>query len=152
MAWVIDLWTDGSGTSRGNPGGWAFVLETVTPDGEPVRKEGSGWVLDSTNNRMEMTALLMGLRALRAPAFVIVHSDSEYLIKPFTEGWIHRWERKLWVKVKNADLWQELLTEYRRHIVSFEWVRGHDGVELNERCDKLAGAARREALASMSTT
>jgi ribonuclease HI len=132
---VIDCWTDGSGTTAGNPGGWAYVLETIHPEtGEPYRKEGCGGVLDTTNNRMEMTACLMGLRAL----------------KPFTEGWLEKWVATSFRKKQNADLWLALREEVARHIVSWEWVPGHSKIVLNERCDLLAGQQRRLMLARSS--
>lgn len=144
---VVDLWTDGSGTSQGNPGGWAYVLRTVHPTtGEVFEREGCGASNDTTNNRMEMTALLEGLRALKRPSIVVVHTDSEYVMKPWTMGWIAKWENRGWVKVKNVDLWLALKTEVERHMVTFEWVKGHSGVNLNERCDKLAGGERRRAI------
>jgi ribonuclease HI len=144
---VVDLWTDGSGTSQGNPGGWAYVLRTVHADtGEVFEKEGSGYSWDTTNNRMEMTALLEGLRALKRTSVVVVHTDSEYVMRPFVHGWLAKWEGRNWLKVKNVDLWQLLKAEVEKHMVSFEWVKGHSGVNLNERCDKLAGAKRRWAL------
>jgi ribonuclease HI len=142
----IELWTDGSSTGAVGDGGWAFVLRC----GEKV-KEGSGYVPDTTNNRMEMTALLMGLRALtREGVFVRVFTDSEYLMKPFTHGWLHKWERGGWITgrgskkkpVANQDLWQALKEEAGKHRVTFEWVRGHAGTLLNERCDELAKAAK----------
>lgn len=103
---------------------------------------GSG---ESERLTLELTALLKGLRALKRPSLVCVHSDSKYVIKPFTEGWISRWEAKRWHKVKNADIWHALIAAHARHIVTFEWVPGHSGERYNERCDELAGAARRSA-------
>jgi ribonuclease HI len=148
---VIDCWTDGSGTTAGNPGGWAYVLETIHPEtGEPYRKEGCGGVLDTTNNRMEMTACLMGLRALKRPCIVVVHTDSQYLMKPFTEGWLEKWVATSFRKKQNADLWLALREEVARHIVSWEWVPGHSKIVLNERCDLLAGQQRRLMLARSS--
>lgn len=145
---VVDLWTDGSGTSYGAPGGWAYVLEAPHPaTGEIIRKEGSGGAADTTNNRMEMTACLMGLRALKRTCIVVVHTDSEYLMKPFTEGWLEQWVSVNFRKKKNADLWMLVREQVQKHIVTWEWVKGHSKVELNERCDKLAGEARRAMIA-----
>lgn len=145
---VTDVWTDGSGTTRGNPGGWAYVLHAIHPvTGEAHQVENTGWEFDTTNNRMEMTALLMGLRALKRPAVVVVHADSEYVINPFRENWIAKWEARNWTKVKNVDLWHQLIPEVRRHtLVNYEWVKGHNKVPLNERCDELAGQSRRHAI------
>jgi ribonuclease HI len=145
---VVDLWTDGSGTTLGHPGGWAYVLETVHPvTGQVHRKEGCGGASDTTNNRMEMTACLMGLRALRRSSLVVIHTDSEYLMKPFTEGWLETWVRKNFKKKQNADLWMLLREQVRRHVVTWEWVKGHSKIELNERCDFLAGQERRRIMA-----
>jgi ribonuclease HI len=144
---VVDIWTDGSGTTRGHPGGWAYVLKAKHPTtGEVKVVEGSGHHFDTTNNRMEMTALLMALRALKRPSFVQVHSDSQYVIDPFRKGYLEKWEKKKWAKVKNVDLWLELKPEVARHLISWQWVRGHNGNKYNEVCDKLAGQARRHAI------
>lgn len=144
---VVDLWTDGSGTTLGHPGGWAFVLEAPHPvTGERVRKEGCGGADDTTNNRMEMTACLMGLRALKRSTMVVVHTDSEYLMRPFTEGWLERWVATNFKKKQNPDLWMLLREQVGRHIVTWEWVKGHSKIELNERCDELAGAERRRLI------
>jgi ribonuclease HI len=144
----VELWCDGSGTTRGNPGGWAYILRAINAHGEIVKEvEASGAVRDATNNTMEMTALLQGLKALqREGCTVAVHSDSEYVIRAFTDGWIEKWERKRWVKVKNVELWWALVAEVRKHHVAFTHVPGHAGVVLNERCDRLAGDARRKAV------
>lgn len=150
---VVDLWSDGSGTSRGNPGGWAYVLVATHPvTGEEHRREGSGQALDTTNNRMELVAVLMGLRALRQTSLVVVHTDSQYVLRPFTEGYVAQWEARNWAKVKNADVWHLLIYEVRRHLVSWEWVRGHSGVEHNERADELAGQQRRAALEEIAAS
>lgn len=144
---VVDLWTDGSGTTLGHPGGWAYVLETAHPrTGELVRKEDCGGAHDTTNNRMEMTACLMGLRALKWPSLVVVHTDSEYLMRPFTEGWLEKWVRANFKKKQNPDLWMLLREQVSRHLVVWEWVKGHSKIELNERCDLLAGGERRKLL------
>jgi ribonuclease HI len=129
----IDLWTDGSGTIRGKPGGWAYVLT-----GELSERCESGFVSDATNNRAEMLALLMGLQAIEAPAFVTVHMDSQNLIS----GWARRCSHKI-----NADLWQALIVAAEPHTLTWEKVKSHTGVELNEECDKLAGLARDTAIA-----
>lgn len=139
----VELWTDGSGTTQGNPGGWACVLKF----GEH-RREFCGGEPDTTNNRMEMTALLMGLRALKRPCDVEVHTDSEYVMKAWTEGWLNKWRAKNWRKVKNVDLWQALLAAAEPHRLTFVWHKGHTGVVENELCDKLAGEERRRLLAA----
>lgn len=146
---IIHVWTDGSGTTADAPGGWAYVLVAEHPTtGETLRRvEGSGRVhTDGTNNRMELTAVLEGLRALRRPSAVVVHSDSEYVIKAFTQDWITRWRRKGWRKVKNPDLWQALMAAADPHMIEWTWCEGHAGIEENERCDELAGRERRQAI------
>lgn len=116
------------------------MVERVISDGEA----------QTTNNRMELSGLLFGLRALDRAAAVQVHTDSAYLMDAFTKGWLAGWQRKGWVKsdgkpVANRDLWEELLVEHSRHQVTFVKVKGHAGVELNELVDRLAVAARDRA-------
>jgi ribonuclease HI len=144
----VECWCDGSGTTRGNPGGWAFVLRALDEQGNVARVlERSGGVLDATNNRMELLAAIMGLRELKRPTAVTVFTDSMYVAGAFLNDWVAKWEAKRYVKVANADLWRELVFEVRRHGARFSHVAGHSGVVLNERCDKLAGLARRGVLA-----
>lgn len=139
MTQVIHLYTDGSGTTQGNPGGWAFVLH-----GGGFKRVVSGHSPDATNNQMEMTAVLEGLRALSRPCEVVIHTDSQYVMYAFTEHWIEGWENKNWRKVKNVDLWKALIAEVDRHnVVEFEWCKGHAGNLYNEVCDKRAGEARK---------
>lgn len=134
---VVQLWTDGSSTGRVGPGGWAYLLRF----GEHA-KEDAGYAKDTTNNRMELQAMLEGLRALTRSCDVVVHTDSEYVMKAFTHGWIVKWERKNWHGVKNVDLWQAIVAEAVKHRLNFEWHRGHSGVPDNERVDELAREAR----------
>jgi ribonuclease HI len=138
---VVEVWTDGSGTTAGNPGGWAYITT-----GEFERCE-SGFVSDSTNNRAEMTALLMGLRALKAPAFVLVHADSAILMNPWVNNRFPRWIEKDWRGIQNVDLWKALLTAAEPHTLTWAKVKSHSKVALNEEVDKLAGIARRAAIA-----
>jgi ribonuclease HI len=138
---VVEVWTDGSGTTAGNPGGWAYIAT-----GEFERCE-SGFVSDSTNNRAEMTALLMGLRALEAPAFVLVHADSAILMNPWVNNRFPRWIEKDWRGIQNVDLWKALLAAAEPHTLTWSKVKSHSKVALNEECDKLAGIARRAAIA-----
>ena len=108
----------------------------------PYRREMSGGFALTTNNRMELLAVIKGLEAVNwENAEIHVYSDSTYVVKALTEGWIGKWEAKGWKKVKNVDLWQRFLPLYRRHNVSFHWVKGHAGHPQNERCDSLAVAA-----------
>lgn len=146
----VALWTDGSSTGQVGPGGWAYIL--VCGDAE---KSEAGYMDDTTNNRMEMTALLMGLRALKAPARVTVFIDSEYVMKPYTEGWLKKWKTAGWINgrgkakkpVANRDLWEAIDAAMQGHVVSFTQVKGHDTgarYPLNDRCDEMAVAARHD--------
>ena len=131
---VIYLYTDGASSGNPGPGGWGAVLVC----GE-LRKEMSGGFARTTNNRMELTAVIEGLKAIKwEDAEGEGWSDSQYVVKAVTEGWLENWIRKQWKKVKNPDLWQEFLTLYRRHRVTFHWITGHAGHPENERCDRLA--------------
>lgn len=134
----VDIYTDGA--CRGNPGrgGWGAIL--VYGNSE---KELSGGERETTNNRMELTAVISALRALREPCDVTLTSDSKYVIDAVIKGWAVSWRAKGWRKADkspalNADLWEELLSLLDRHKVTFVWVRGHNGHPYNERCDALA--------------
>ena len=129
----VQLYTDGA--CRGNPGrgGWGAVLVYGR-----YEKAMSGGERETTNNRMELTAAIEGLKALKEPCSVKLYSDSKYLVDGFSQGWIYAWEDKGFNKVKNPDLWEELLSLSRIHKIEFIWVKGHNGHEYNERCDKLA--------------
>lgn len=137
----VTLYTDGACSGNPGPGGWGAVLLY----GEH-RKELSGGERETTNNRMELTAVIEGLRALKQPCIVDIYSDSAYTVNAFTQGWVRGWERGNWRKadkkpVLNADLWQELLVLTRVHRVTFHKVKGHADNALNNRCDELARAA-----------
>lgn len=131
----VQLYTDGA--CRGNPGkgGWGAILVYGK-----YEKELSGGERETTNNRMELTAAIEGLCALKEPCRVTLYSDSKYLTDAYNEKWVYSWEQSGFRggKVKNPDLWQKLLELTRYHEVSFIWVRGHNGHAYNERCDKLA--------------
>ena len=134
---VIYLYTDGAASGNPGPGGWGAVLQCAG-----LEKEMSGGFAMTTNNRMELLAVIEGLRAIKWDhATVEVWSDSSYVVKAITEGWLLNWERKGFAKVKNPDLWQEFLPLWRRHHVMFHWLKGHAGHPQNERCDRLAVAA-----------
>lgn len=140
----VALWTDGSGTTAATPGGWGYVLRWIHPTtGEIHEREGQGGSVTGSNNQMELSAVLHGLRALRKPCKVTVHSDSEYVVHAFALGWIDAWRNRNWVRLKNLDLWLALIEEAGRHDATFRWVPGHKGLELNERADRLAGEARK---------
>lgn len=94
--------------------------------------------MNTTNNRMELTAVIEGLKALKSPCDVTIYSDSQYVCKAFNNNWISHWVLKNFRNVKNVDLWQELLNYTKIHKVTFKWVKGHSGNKWNERCDELA--------------
>jgi ribonuclease HI len=138
----VELWTDGACSGNPGPGGWAALLRT----GDHERVVSGGEEL-TTNNRMELTGVVGGLRALSRPCRVCVHTDSTYVKNAFTNGWLRRWQLNGWATrgkqpVKNRELWIELLEEVARHQVEWVKVAGHSGVELNERVDRLACAER----------
>ncbi|PEQ14650.1 ribonuclease HI [Novosphingobium sp. PC22D] len=136
----VDIFTDGACKGNPGPGGWGVLLRMGQHE-----KELSGSEPDTTNNRMEMTAVVKALRALIEPCEVTIHTDSKYVIDGMTK-WIHGWQKKGWVNaskqpVRNADLWHDLIEAVKRHEVHWQWVRGHDGHVENERVDKLASDA-----------
>ena len=140
---AIFLYTDGASSGNPGPGGYGVVLRCGGHE-----KEMSGGFARTTNNRMELLAVIKGLEAIKWDnAVVEVFSDSTYVVKAVNEGWLQGWERKGWKKVKNPDLWQRFLAVYRRHRVSFHWLKGHAGHPENERCDALAVAAGAGAVA-----
>ena len=136
----ILLTTDGSCIRNPGPGGWAFVLRY-----KDRSREESGAERDTTNNKMELRAVIEGLRALKKPCAVLVRTDSKYVRDGMTK-WIHNWKPKDWIRVKNRELWQEIERLQRMHKVSCEWVKGHANDEDNERCHLLAYKAAREHL------
>lgn len=142
----IYLYTDGASSGNPGPGGYGVVLKCGN-----LRKEMSGGFAKTTNNRMELLAVIKGLEAIKwQRAEVEVFSDSSYVVKAINEGWLKNWEKKGFVKVKNPDLWQRLLPLLKAHNVSFNWIKGHSGHPENERCDALAVAAGAGAVAAGS--
>ena len=134
----VEIYTDGACAGNPGPGGWGTIL---CYNGK--EKELSGGEKNTTNNRMELMAVIEGLKALKYPCRVKVVSDSAYVCDGFNKGWVYSWEKKDWMRtkkdpVKNPDLWKELLELTRIHEVTFEWVKGHNDHPYNERCDKLA--------------
>ena len=136
----VDIYTDGA--CRGNPGkgGWGAVLVY-----RGVEKELSGGEPMTTNNRMELSAVIAALSALREPCEITLTSDSKYVVDAVTKGWARSWQARGWVKpdkspALNPDLWEKLLRLLDYHTVTFVWVKGHAGHPYNERCDKLATA------------
>lgn len=137
----VILYTDGACSGNPGPGGWGAILMY----GEH-RLELSGGEVDTTNNRMELMAVIEGLRALKIPCHVDIYSDSAYTVNAFLQGWVLAWERAGWKKadkkpVLNADLWKGLLTLTRKHNVTFHKVKGHSDNAFNNRCDELARSA-----------
>lgn len=134
----IILYTDGAALGNPGPGGYGVVLKSG-----PHRKELSGGFFKTTNNRMELLAVIVGLSALKkAPSSVLVYSDSKYVVDAVEKRWLYGWEKKGFQNKGsqriNTDLWKYLLQVMRRHQVRFQWVKGHAGNPENERCDTLA--------------
>lgn len=143
----VTIYTDGS--ARGNPdgpGGYGTILQYVDAKGNLHEREFSAGYRKTTNNRMELMAVIIGLEALTKPCQVEVISDSKYVTDAFNQHWIDNWLKKGWITstkkpVKNVDLWERLLKAKQLHKVTFTWVKGHDGHPENERCDSLATTA-----------
>lgn len=143
----VTIYTDGA--ARGNPdgpGGYGTILQYVDHNGKLHEREYSGGYKKTTNNRMELMAVIIGVEALNKPCLVDVISDSKYVTDAFNQHWIDGWLKKNWKTsgnkpVKNIDLWQRLLKAKEIHQVNFIWVKGHDGHPENERCDVLATTA-----------
>ncbi len=143
----VQVFTDGACSGNPGAGGCAAMLVYGSHRKEFVR--GYRW---TTNNRMEIMAVIMGLEALRYPCVATIHSDSKYLVRACTAGWLKRWKSNGWrtikrTEVKNVDLWQRLDELLSIHELHFQWVKGHNGHPENARCDKLAvKAAKRKRL------
>jgi ribonuclease HI len=138
---LVELYTDGACSGNPGPGGWGCVLIS----GAHSRRL-SGFERETTNNRMELTAVIRGLEALVRHSEVRVVTDSTYVKNAFTEGWLDSWQSRGWKTkdnkpVKNQDLWMELCRLRRMHALQWEWVKGHSGHPLNELCDSLAREA-----------
>lgn len=136
----VQIFTDGACSGNPGPGGWGAILKY----GDNV-KELSGGEAKTTNNRMEMSAVIASLSALKEPCKVTLTSDSKYVIDAVTKGWAKKWQANGWIKsdkkpALNSDLWEKLLALLEIHDVKFVWVKGHAGHPENERCDRLAVA------------
>ena len=136
----VEIFTDGACSGNPGPGGWGAVLRYGTTE-----KELSGGEAATTNNRMELTAVIEALKALKMPCEVSVTTDSKYVYESVTKGWVYKWRDNNWRKpdkkpALNPDLWSELLSLLDIHKVSFHWVKGHNEHPENERCDRLAVA------------
>ena len=134
---VVEIYADGACKGNPGPGGWGVILRSGSHE-----RELHGGEAQTTNNRMELTAVIQGLRALKGPSEVRVYTDSQYVQKGISE-WIHAWKRRGWrtadrKPVKNEDLWRALDEAARRHDVEWHWVKGHAGHPENERADALA--------------
>jgi len=135
----VDIFTDGACSGNPGPGGWGTILRFGSAE-----KELSGGEAVTTNNRMELTAAIMGLEALKEPCRVNLYSDSKYLVDAVTKGWLYGWKKRNWKKsggsdpVLNTDLWERILKMLSIHEVTFIWVKGHAGHPENERCDAMA--------------
>lgn len=142
----VMAWSDGSSRGNPGPGGFGTVLRYTGPDGRAHEREISAGYRRTTNNRMELMAAIAALEALNRPCTVELHSDSQYMVNAFNQHWIDGWIKRGWKTaakkpVKNIDLWKRLLRAAKPHDISFIWVKGHAGNELNERCDELATTA-----------
>ncbi|MDR2655333.1 MAG: ribonuclease HI [Oscillospiraceae bacterium] len=136
----VRLYTDGACSGNPGPGGWGAILRCNASE-----KELSGGELKTTNNRMELSAVIAGLSALREKCRVLIYSDSKYIVDAVNLGWARRWKRSGWMRNKtesalNPDLWEKLLALLDSHETEFIWVKGHAGHPENERCDALAVA------------
>lgn len=130
----IDIYTDGASRGNPGPGGYGVVLKCGSN-----YKELSGGFARTTNNRMELLAVIVGLEAIkRHNAQINVYSDSSYVVKAINDGWLNNWLKKGIEKQKNPDLWLRFFEIYKKHQVRFFWVKGHAGHPENERCDRLA--------------
>ena len=151
----VVIYTDGGAIENPGQGGYGVVLLFGAPP-RTARKELSGGFRYTTNNRMEIMAVLVALRTLKRQSDVVIYADSRYVINSIEKGWALRWRDNNWERVKsgtddatepvpNADLWEQLLTLLEQHTVSFVWLKGHAGARENERCDQLARAAARQS-------
>ncbi|MBQ8649313.1 MAG: ribonuclease HI [Clostridia bacterium] len=138
MQKYVEIYTDSACSGNPGPGGWGVVLRYGSRE-----KELSGGELNTTNNRMELTAAIKGLSALKEPCAVKLVTDSKYVADGITKGWAESWRKNGWRKADkkpalNPDLWEQLLNLLNEHTVNIEWVKGHAGHPENERCDELA--------------
>ena len=137
---TVTLYTDGACSGNPGPGGWGAILEYMGSE-----KEMSGGESSTTNNRMELTAVIEGLSALKEPCIVELYSDSKYVIDGLQKGWAESWKKRGWIKsdkkpALNPDLWEKLLALTHVHQLRYHWVKGHADNPKNNRCDQLAVA------------
>ena len=143
---TVEIYTDGACSGNPGPGGWGAVLRYGAHE-----KELSGGAAETTNNRMELMAVIEALRRLKEPCVVELYSDSKYVIDALSLGWVYGWKKKGWIKsdkkpALNVDLWETLLTLIAPHEMRYHWVKGHAENECNNRCDALAVAESRKYL------
>lgn len=132
----VHIYTDGAARGNPGPGGYGIVMEWV---GKPYKKEFSQGFKHTTNNRMELMAVIEALKKLKNPQTkAIVFTDSKYVVDSVQKGWVFNWEKKGFKDKKNVDLWMQFLKEYRKHDVQLQWIKGHNNHLQNERCDILA--------------
>ena len=134
----VEVYTDGACSGNPGPGGWGAILRYGG-----VEKELAGYNRETTNNRMELTAAIRGLEALKEPCRVKLYTDSQYLAKAINQGWLKSWKKNGWRKsdkkpVLNVELWKQLDSQLTRHAVTIHWVKGHAQNKYNNRCDALA--------------
>ena len=136
---MVNIYTDGASSGNPGPGGYGVILRS----GEHYKELSQGY-RKTTNNRMELLAVIKGLEALKAPQQVTIYSDSKYVIDPIEKKWLYGWVQKGFKDKKNKDLWLRFLELSKIHQIKFLWVRGHNGHSENERCDVLAVAAGKQ--------
>ena len=142
----VIIYTDGAARGNPGPGGYGCVLTYQDKKGISHTLERSAGYRYTTNNRMELMAVIVGVEALKRPCNVTIWSDSQYIVNAFNQHWIDGWIKRKWKNskkepVKNSDLWKRLLNDLSSHNVTFKWVKGHAGHQFNERCDQLATTA-----------
>ena len=138
----VNLYTDGAARGNPGPGGYGLILEW---EGTAYRKTYSQGFIHTTNNRMELKAVIKGLQLLKqSPLDVVVYTDSKYVSETVKKKWVFDWEKKNFKNKKNADLWKEFLEQYRKHKVRIEWIKGHNQHPQNESCDKMAVEASKK--------
>ena len=138
----VNLYTDGAARGNPGPGGYGLILEW---EGTPYKKTYAQGYIHTTNNRMELKAVIKGLQLLKqSPLDVVVYTDSKYVSEAVEKKWVFGWEKKNFKNKKNADLWKEFLEQYRKHRVRMEWIKGHNQHPQNESCDKMAVEASKK--------
>jgi ribonuclease HI len=149
MSYQVHIYTDGAAKGNPGPGGYGVVMEMV---GTPYKKEFFEGFRHTTNNRMELLAVIVGLEKLKAPkTTVLIVSDSKYVVDSVEKGWVFGWEKKYFKDKKNPDLWMRFLKIYRQHQVKFKWIKGHNNHPQNERCDELAVMASQQKILNIDT-